>query len=70
MSISPTIAQALAPFAPPDSDIHRQAQEAEAAERAAIAADLAYQALKDSGAIWREEIRRAAALELQWRTEP
>lgn len=64
MSINPVIAQALAPFAPPDSDIHRQAEEA--AEAEAIRADLAYNEMKNSGELLRGEIWRAQQEELKW----
>jgi hypothetical protein len=50
--MDPLIAQALAPFAPPDSEVHR------------IAADLRLQAMKDSGEMLRREIDRAHLIEL------
>lgn len=54
------LALALAPFAPPSSDLHRQADEA------ARRADLAYMALKDSGELRRQDDQRAMDLQTLW----
>lgn len=63
MSLPPAIAQALAPFAPPASTIHQDAQEAQA-----IRADLAYNDLKNIGELRRREDERALAEQIKWST--
>jgi hypothetical protein len=55
------IAQALAPFAPPQSEVHDQAEEA-----ARIRSDLTLVRLEQTGAIWRMEADRAQREELKW----
>jgi hypothetical protein len=60
-SIPPALAIALAPFAPPQSDIHRQAEEA-----LRIRADLAIDRMKNSGELLAREIHRAHLEELKW----
>jgi hypothetical protein len=50
--MEPILAMALAPFAPPDSEVQR------------IAADMRLQAMKDSGEMLRREIDRAHLIEL------
>lgn len=55
--IPSALAQALAPFAPPQSSVH---------EDAAIRADLAYNDLKNSGELRRREDARALADQVQW----
>jgi hypothetical protein len=57
------IALALASFAPEGSAIHAQV------EATLVKADLAYQHYKDSGEIWRDEVRRAAELDRVWGVE-
>ncbi|MDO9252591.1 MAG: hypothetical protein Q7U48_13710 [Hydrogenophaga sp.] len=54
--LDPVMAAALAPFAPPGSEVHR------------IAADLEYMRLKDSGELRRRDDQRALDLQTQWRT--
>lgn len=61
MSLNPTIALALAPFAPADSTVHQDAQEAQA-----IRADLAYNELKNSGELRRREDARALSEQQKW----
>lgn len=63
MSLPAAIAQALAPFAPPASTIHQDAQEAQA-----IRADLAYNDLKNTGELRRREDERALADQIKWST--
>jgi len=58
--IPDALAVALAPFAPPDSDIRRQADEA------ARRADLAYMEMKNSGELRRRDDARALAEQLKW----
>jgi hypothetical protein len=55
------IAQALAPFAPPQSEVRRQAEDA-----ARIRSDLALVRLQHTGAIWRMEADRTHLEELKW----
>ncbi len=55
--IHPALAQALAPFAPPQSSVH---------EDAAIRADLHINDLKNSGELRRREDARALADQIQW----
>lgn len=64
MSLNPTIALALAPFAPPASTVHQDAQGAQA-----IRADLAYNELKNSGELRRREDARALAEQQKWSDE-
>ena len=59
-NLHPIRAAYLTPFAPPNSVVHTVADEAEA-----IKADLAYQALKDSGGLHAIEQRRALLLQIQ-----
>jgi hypothetical protein len=56
----PVFAQALAPWAPPQSEVHQ------VTEQQRIADDLAYNEMKNSGELLRSEIKRAAALDRQW----
>lgn len=58
--IPDALAIALAPFAPLDSDIRRQADEAERR------ADLAYMEMKNSGELRRRDDARALAEQLKW----
>lgn len=55
--IPAALAQALAPFAPPQSSVH---------EDAAIRADLRINDLKNSGELRRREDARALADQVQW----
>lgn len=58
MNLHPVFAQALRPWAPPGSSVH------EDDEQARIAADLARNAAKNSGALLRAEVDRAHAREV------
>jgi len=58
--IPDALAIALAPFAPPDSNICRQADEA------ARRADLAYMEMKNSGELRRRDDARALAEQIKW----
>ncbi len=71
--IHPALAQALAPFAPPQSSVHDDLREHfnaqqidELVEAAAVRADLRINALKNSGELRRREDARALADQIQW----
>jgi len=59
MSVHPTMAPFLAPFAPADSSVHADALEAERIE-----SDLKRNADKNSGALLRDEVDRAHQAEV------
>ena len=59
--IPDALAIALAPFAPPDSAIRAQGEEAER-----IRADLRISELKNSGELRRREAARALAEQIKW----
>lgn len=61
MSIPAALAQALAPFAPPQSSVHEDAREA-----AAVRADLRINELKNSGELRQREDARALADQIAW----
>lgn len=57
--MSPTLALALLPMAPPSSTVHQDA------EQARVQADLHYNELKNSGALDDREFVRAMQLQIQ-----
>lgn len=58
-NVHPLMQQALAPWAPHNSEVHQIAEEQR------IAADLAYDRMKNSGELLRREIDRAHMAEIQ-----
>lgn len=65
MALPPTLAQALVPFAPASSTVHRDAAAANDAPLSeAERADLAYHHLKVSGGLQRQEVERAHCREV------
>ncbi len=62
MSINPTMALALAAFAPPGSEVREAAEQ----ERDRIAADLRINELKNSGELRRRDDARALDEQVKW----